>query len=407
MVPWLLVSRTNGGDAGRSLDDGELTRAVGDEDDVRHHDLLRLEDVDSFGGVVGALEHLAQSEGDGNPLGDGLPASRRRARRRRTPSAFIPVTTPTKPGQATLAKGIAPSSRTRKTTLSRSSRSSTSKSKARATRVCPFAVASPSKAKVVHPMSGECSSGKRDVVERVEEDHPLIGRHTVGEWVRLQRQRHGRDLAAARVGDPAIDVHEAKAAVVLDARSRDPPRHVAFELDPQLGLLREHSVVKPARVGRADGFRGAFQVPRARARRWSPRGAAHRGWHGDERGRTAVPSSIATCGERKDAHQREHRQERATMSSCPAPEACAHGSQRAFMSPRGAARTLCARRSRRCGSDRARDGSGSPDARMGRRPRRPGPRRPASRAASARRTISPSKANPPERAESASVSTTG
>src|ERR1019366_8739797 len=125
---------------------------------------------------------------------------------------------------------------------------------------------------------------QRDVVEGVEEHHALLGRHSSGERIGLERGGLRRELAPPRLGDAAIHVPEPKSAVIFDADARDPPRDVLLVLEPELPLFREHAVPEQPPVRCADPFRRALQVHAGDARAvLDPR--PRRAWPGQHDGR--------------------------------------------------------------------------------------------------------------------------
>jgi hypothetical protein len=152
------------------------------------HDVLFGEDRERFVRVARVGERFSQENATGMPV---LLGSRARAtvNATATPSAFMPVTTPRKPGHATLANGIAPSSCTMKTTFSRSKTSAASKSNARAKSACPSAVRSGPITNAVHPRSGECSNPSAMSYSAWSIVMPLVRRQL--------RARRGRDESRA------------------------------------------------------------------------------------------------------------------------------------------------------------------------------------------------------------------
>ena len=240
------------------------------EDDVRDHDVL------ATAGCRPPRRCRARARapraGRRRPVAPRQPARRRarRARRRRPPRRSFPSRRRRSRARPRSRKGsprlLARGRRPCRGRAGRRPRSRTRARRARARR--------PSRSRV----EGEARAAderrvlerQRDVVERVEEHHALVRRHPVRERIGLQRERLGRELAPARLGDSAVDVPEAKAAVVHDADARDPPGDVALELPPELAFFGQHALRGASGRGPRRWPRGSPAGTRARARR-SPR----------------------------------------------------------------------------------------------------------------------------------------
>ena len=92
------------------------------------------------------------------------------------------------------------------------------------------------------------------VVERVEKQHALVGGHPRIKRIRLKGQRLRGELSPPWVGQAAIEVVVANAAVVVDGHAREPDRNVARVFAPELLLARDHRIPKQPAVCGADGF---------------------------------------------------------------------------------------------------------------------------------------------------------
>lgn len=111
---------------------------------------------------------------------------------------------------------------------------------------------------------------ERDVVERMEEDHPRIRRHVLRERIGREGAGLGGDLAPSGLGKSRLDVAVAIASCVehQDACGRE--RNDVAEAAPDDLLVGAHPIAEQRRVLRADLLRRAREVRDAHAAHGRP-----------------------------------------------------------------------------------------------------------------------------------------